>query len=251
MSDAKPSTKKPEGAVVPPYVPFTTVIGLLERMVKDGIPNRVDRSYLTGMSGGYQSQVIAALRALGWIDEDTGNPTLDLYQLVEHPDDWPAKLSSQVGWLYAGQVELADQNATQLQLEESFRRDFGLSGSTLRKAIKFFLDIADFVGMQRSPHWSVPKRPSRPSSGLAKSSPKKGRPGTKKPDAPADATGSAAPIGRGSQAVTLKSGGTVVLSMSVDLFSLDESDRQFVFGLIDQMKGYEQRPRPSDQGGEP
>ena len=38
--------------------------------------------------------------------------------------------------------------------------------------------------------------------------------------------------------VNLESGGTVTLSVAVDLFQLSERDRSFVLGLIDLTKGY-------------
>jgi hypothetical protein len=56
---------------VPPYVSFGTLINTLERMGVEGVPDRIDGSYLTNMAGGTRSQFKVCLRSLGLIDEDS------------------------------------------------------------------------------------------------------------------------------------------------------------------------------------
>jgi len=51
--------------------------------------------------------------------------------------------------------------------------------------------------------------------------------------------------------VTLASGGTLTLALSVDLFALSENDRKFVFGLIDQVTGYGKRVTRNGKGEVP
>ena len=71
---------------VPPYIAFSTLTGLLDRMRDDdGAPPLIDRSYLKGLSGGYQSQVIASMKALGLINAD-GSVTPVLIDLVAAKD---------------------------------------------------------------------------------------------------------------------------------------------------------------------
>ena len=41
-----------------------------------------------------------------------------------------------------------------------------------------------------------------------------------------------------SKSVSLVSGGTLTLSATLDLFSLNSEDRKFVFGLIDMLEEY-------------
>ena len=41
--------------------------------------------------------------------------------------------------------------------------------------------------------------------------------------------------------MTLKSGGSVKLELAVNMFELADRDREFVFGLIDRLKEYEQQ----------
>src|SRR5919201_4541999 len=70
---------------VPPYISFNTLTGLLKRLETDGVPPRIDRSYLDTFSGGYQSQVLAALKALRLIDDD-GVVQPILVNLAENSD---------------------------------------------------------------------------------------------------------------------------------------------------------------------
>lgn len=58
-------------------------------------------------------------------------------------------------------MKLGRVNGTQQQLEEAFR-DYGVSGSTVRKAISFFLKAAEYAELQTSPHFRVPPAPLRP-----------------------------------------------------------------------------------------
>src|ERR1700690_898344 len=73
----------------PPYISFKTFVNLLERLQQTHLPPRIDRSYLTGLSGGYQTQVIAALRWLDLIGEN-GGVTGHLKALAENPEQRPA-----------------------------------------------------------------------------------------------------------------------------------------------------------------
>ena len=57
--------------------------------------------------------------------------------------------------LFRSVFALSSKNATQGQLEEEFR-SFGISGSTLRSAIAFFLHAAAFAEIPVSPHFKIP-----------------------------------------------------------------------------------------------
>jgi hypothetical protein len=246
MDERVDTTTEPEptiaksGATIPPYVPFSTFRGLLQRMKEEGRPpDVIDRSYLSGMSGGYQSQVMAALKAY-WFVEDDGRPTKDLEQLLKNPEDeWPSVLHSHTAWLYARAYELADRHGTQGQLEKLFREDYDFSGSTLRKAIKFFLDVSKFADLPLSPHWKTPSRASIPP--VTKRPRKAKVPPTTTPQAsrPSGKKDKGVSQSEDTQEVALDSGGVVSLKVSVDLFRLSDRDRSFVFDLIDRLRSYE------------
>ena len=69
---AMSQTETPTNAKwTPPYTAFRTILDLIERMVKEEPPSRIDKSYLNNYSGGYQTQVIAMLNTLGLRNEET------------------------------------------------------------------------------------------------------------------------------------------------------------------------------------
>jgi hypothetical protein len=59
-------------------------------------------------------------------------------------------------------------------------------------------------------------------------------------------------VGGDRLAVPLNSGGTVEVSVSVNLFALSTEDRTFVIELIDKLKGYQQAtPAPDNLEASP
>jgi len=152
---------EPKAPATPPYISFKTLTNLLDRLHETHLPPRIDRSYLTGLSGGYQTQVMAALRWLDLIGEK-GDVTETLTSLAENPEQRPTMVGDLLRSHYPAVFALSSKNATQGQLEEEFRR-FGISGSTLRSAIAFFLHAASYAEIPVSPHFKIP--PVRPSNG--------------------------------------------------------------------------------------
>jgi len=140
---------------IPPYISFSQLENMLERLRQEGMPSRIDRSYLASWSGSAQSQFLKAARALGLL-EDSGAPTELLKQLVNAPDDRPALIGRMLQRHYP-EVFALEPNATQAQLEEVFRDYVGISGSTTRKAIVFFLHAARFADVKLSPHFRAPR----------------------------------------------------------------------------------------------
>jgi hypothetical protein len=51
-------------------------------------------------------------------------------------------------------------NATQAQLDEVLREEYGISGTNVRKAIAFFLAAAKFAKLEVSPHFTMPRTTS-------------------------------------------------------------------------------------------
>lgn len=142
---------------VPPYISFTTLIGLLDRMRDDGgAPPQIDPSYLHTFSGGYRAQVIAALKSLGLVD-DKGVVLDALTTLVEAPDREAREpnIADMLRHLYPEPVRLGGINATQGQLLEAFR-EYGINGDTLRKGIAFYLAAAKYAKVPISKHFKVP-----------------------------------------------------------------------------------------------
>jgi Family of unknown function (DUF5343) len=145
----------------PPYISFRTLTNLLDRLQETHLPPRIDRSYLDGLSGGYQTQVIAALRWLDLIGEN-GEIGDVLASLATTSEQRPKIIGELLRSHYPSVFALSSKNATQGQLEEEFR-NFGVTGSTLRKAIAFFLNAASYAEIPVSPHFKIP--PVRTSDG--------------------------------------------------------------------------------------
>jgi hypothetical protein len=144
----------PKRPAAPPYVSFKTLTNLLERLQETHLPPRIDRSYLDGLSGGYQTQVIAALRWLDLIGEN-GEVEGPLTALATNPEQRPGLIGELLRTHYPSVFALSGRNATQGQLEEEFRK-FGITGATLRKAIAFFLHAARYAEIPVSPHFKIP-----------------------------------------------------------------------------------------------
>jgi hypothetical protein len=234
-----------ERGAAPPYVSFTTFLSLLDRLKEGGIPQRIDRSYWGGfLAGGYGAQVMTALRYLDLL-KDNNEPTPKLDDLVN--GERKAVLATLLRERYApifSAVDLA--RVTPGHLDEEFRKSYGISGQTARKVVGFFVQAAQYAGIEVSKHVSDRMRTRtttrKPGTRTASRRPKDGNdipPKQQEPALPAERGGES--DGR-TRTVQLRSGGRLTLSYSVDLFDLDRADRDFVFGLIDQLREYGQNP---------
>jgi hypothetical protein len=160
MTDDKSADNEPEddGQGSPVYVSWATILNLIERMERESIPSQIDKSYLSNMAGGYQGQVLLALRTLGLIDKD-GVPGPILKSLVSEPESRRATIKKLIGQEYGWAIALGP-SATHQQLVEAFKsRGTRLSPNTRDKAIAFYLHAANYAGLQYSPFFKG-KRPT-------------------------------------------------------------------------------------------
>lgn len=138
-----------------PYGVWKTLQNTIERMTKDGgVPARIDRSYLTNLPGSAQSELQTTMKALGLVDEQL-HPTETLARLVENEGERPAIVKEILAERYPGPLALGPFS-TQAQLEDEFRNHLGVSGSTLRKAVRFFLNAAKYADVPLSQHFKAP-----------------------------------------------------------------------------------------------
>lgn len=226
----------------PPYTAFRTITDIIERMTQEEPPARIDKSYLDNYSGGYQSIVLAALNSLG-LRDPSGQVTDRLENLVKADADKRKAIFTDMLNEYYAPVLALGMNATQQQLIDAFR-ELGVNpGDTTRKAVAFFLGAAKYSGVPVSRHWKVPRVPS---SGTRRRTPDPGSAGA------TGTTGSGLnpaitlPTGSANtRTVQLLSGGTVTLTVSVDLFDLSGDDQKFVLGLVQELKDYGGSPAPA------
>ncbi len=181
--DTETNTADPDSpSFVPPYISFRTLLNLIEKLADESVPHRIDRSVLSHLSGGYQGQVMAALRALNLIDSE-GYTTPTLTNLVRSPETRQQVVENIVRDFYPEPMRLAEMNASQAQLEEFFR-GYGITGETLRRAVTFYLHAAAFAGIEVSPHFKSGRLSTAPRKPRAAKSRAKRQAGTAMPPPP-------------------------------------------------------------------
>lgn len=231
-----------------PYLSFETFKNFVDSRAGRPLPPRVDRSLMMGMAGGTQTHLLAALSTFGLIGEHR-QVTPRLVEAAHLSDaQRPAFFATLLHEVYPHQIVLADTHATADQLAESFRELTGYQGSTLRKAITFFLNMARYADVPLSPYFRAPAQAT--GSGRPRAPRKTAAPAPKTTATPPAAPGSIQTEGGAMAAaeartVQLRSGGTVTVACSTSFLSLSRQDRDFVFNLVDQLMEYQERPSPS------
>ena len=217
---------------IPPYISYRTFSNFLTDLRSRGIPSRVDRSVMSHKSGTVQSQLLLALHYLGLV-KPSGHPTPRLSKLVEAEGAERKEVVREMirsSYDFAFDRSFGLGTATSNQAQEVFEKT-GASGETVRRCIAFFLAAAKDGGIPVSPY-------IMPHGRRRSASRKKGGSPQKPPEA-APSPPSTSNQGDESREVHLESGGTLKLELSVDLFDLNQRDRDFIFKLIDQFKEYE------------
>ena len=135
--------------VTPPYLSPVTFFNFVEAHRRT-LPDRIDRSLMTNLSGTDQPRILAALRFFGLINEEgyTQTSFQKLRDLDEDglKDEWVALLRSSYPYLFEG---FKLDQATQGQIEERFREQ-GIKGDTVRKGVAFFVSMARTAGVELS-----------------------------------------------------------------------------------------------------
>jgi hypothetical protein len=140
---------------LPPYVSYRTFHNFVDRLQQQGTPQRIDRSFWSGiLSGSTGPQLMAAMRFLNLVDAN-GKPTEPLKLLVSAEGERRIQLTRSIAteafsFVLKSNMDLA--NATYAQLEECFYNTFNLADDVRRKCVKFFIAMAGDAGMPISPH---------------------------------------------------------------------------------------------------
>lgn len=159
----------PEAKPSPPYISHRTLLNVIDKL-GDELPPVLDDSVLSFLSGGYRPQVVAALKALGLLD-DKRVPTPDFSRLAGEPSQRKAILADAWRATYAPiYAQLDIEKATFGQLETAFKDAYGVEGETRRKAITFFVHGTQYNEMPLSgliankakrPNGTAARRPRR------------------------------------------------------------------------------------------
>ncbi len=222
------------------YVAWGTFNNTLDQLAQ-GVPNRIDKSVFPGLSGGVQSQLLAGLKFLGLIDDD-GKPQPALEKLAT-ADEAARKIAlcNVLEDRYADLFAIDLTNATPAQLGEAMGESYNVSGATREKAVRFFLSAAEFAEVPLSTLLRGKRRAATGTRSVRRKAARKKTPNRGAGAAPPPASGGTA------KTVRLQSGGTLTLSASLDLFSLNAADRGFVFELIDRMESYQEPVEESQE----
>lgn len=158
-------TPKPGTTTTPVYVPYATFISALDALKRDGIPGtgKIDKTLWDSQSGAIQGQLLIAFRFLGLIDER--NAVLPTLPPLVQADDRKPLLRKIVEDKYSKLVALDLNTITQGQLDEALR-GYGIGGSTLIRAARFFVKACQETGLPISKRVSenVRATPTNPSA---------------------------------------------------------------------------------------
>ena len=224
------------------YVPWSTFQSAVERFATEGLPGRIDRSLFPNLSGAVQYQLIAALKFLGLLTEND-EPSEKLREMSVQDESVRKEVIRKVfEQSYSDLFALDLMKATPAQLNEKIADSYGLKGTTRTKAVRFFLAGIKYLEIEVAPILTVGvKPPSTVNSGKRRKRKRKGRNSdTTPPPSPPGASSNQ------SRTVELLSGGSVTLSIDFDPFTVTDRDRDYVLGLVDQLRKYEKKP----DGGE-
>lgn len=226
------------------YIPFKTLLTALNYLREHGVPNVIDKTVFPTMSGVVQSQTISALRFLNLIN-DTGIPSDRLKELVANEDMQPgliaAVLEGAYPDLFAG--NLAGMSPS--QFDNIFTAEtYGVTGDTLTKAKTFFLKAAEYAKVPLSSHLTRRSRKSstrkkRVAVPKGKEHNSGGQSSTATTTNTGQNTSGQTTTGEHKTTVNLSNGGSLTLSLTVNILELRGNDRKFVFDLIDKIEAYE------------
>lgn len=205
-----------------PYLPWRTFLNSLD-VFSQAVPPKIYRS-VWRQSGLMQGLIMGAYRFMGLVDADD-KPTGILVVLVS-PETRQAAMTDVLKSSYTAIFTHDLASMTIDTLNEEIEK-YNVSGGTKKKAVTFFLQAAKYAGLPLSPFIQV-----RSTTGTRRRRMRNGEEGEEDPGVNASKTGS-------EKVVELASGGTVTLRVSVDLLSLTEADRRFVFELVDTMNNYD------------
>jgi hypothetical protein len=152
---------KPQTTTTAVYVPYATFISALDALKRDGIPGtgKIDKTLWDSQSGAIQGQLLLAFRFLGLIDEHNrvlpALPTL----VKASPEERKPILRKLIEEKYSKVVSLDLTTISPGQLDDALR-GYGLGGSTLVRAVRFFVKACQETGIPISKRVSEKVRPS-------------------------------------------------------------------------------------------
>ena len=255
--------RKRNAAIAPPYVSFNTFRTLLTWLASEGVPLRFDRSFWQAkFSGSTGTQLMAALRFLGLLEGDRPMPELE--RLVNAPRQEKRVILAELLMDCYSVVPFDELPRATPSMVRGWFGGYPVDGHTMRKALSFFVNASKEAGIPISNAVSKMARIRTPTR--TRGTPTEGRASLTVTTSDRRDLGVGIPLHTGGPSlrgrqpnqttIALDSGGTVALTLAVDLFRLSERDREFVLKLVDLTRGYIERqgdagtPEDDTAGGE-
>ena len=236
-----------------PYAPSKTVLSVIDRHRAVGLP-KIDMDTLEriGVLESLRPRTLATLKTLDFYDEGTGKITPEFDNLSRVPTgEFPDYLGMLLKKVYAPIIEVTGdpQTASMQSIEDAFRT-FEPRGQIVRM-VQLFVGLMTAAGiMDESAEAEARPATARPTS----DKPKVEKPKTeKKPPAAATlvqhSTMNAPPAStevKGHQTtVDLGDVGSVTLVVDVNPLLLAKKDREYFYGLVDQIEEWRATKTPS------
>lgn len=219
-----------------PYLPFKTFLSSLEPF-SQGIPPKIDRT-LWNQSGFVQGLIMNAYRYFHLVDANN-KPTPEFQQLVKSKnEERKAQIKKLLDIGYPEITTMHDLATMTPRMLDELMDKYNVTGETKKKATTFFLQAAKFADVPLS---SFLTEKIRSTSGPRRRATSKTIVTTGTPSGV---------VSKNTRQVRLASGGSVEMAISYDPFSLSKEDREFVFGLIDQLQQYENNNPSADEDEE-
>src|ERR1017187_6134573 len=228
---------------VPVYLSFKTFQSAIQSLRNHGLPNSLDRTAFGSRSGAEQTQILSAFRFLGLSDENdkTQEPLRALVKAQENSTEEKQQIATLLKERYANAFALNLEGATPAQLEKTIG-DYGTTGATRDRAVRFFIKAAEHCGIKLSTRLTA-RKPRSPSASNGDDQqtqiPRK--------RSKSDVTPPAPPPASGSQIKTISLpavGGTLTISGTCNFFDLVDDDRELVLGIIDQLSAFQKKQKP-------
>jgi hypothetical protein len=156
-------SKPAEKGLTPAYGSYKTMLSFMNDIKELGhIPLRIDRTQMSKLSGAAAKELLATLRFLGLVQGEKAEPTPLFEAFVNGSDnDRRALLEKMLRSSYSFLFTTPGfhiERATGGQVAELFREHGnGISGSTLQRAVSFFLTAAKEADIKVSPSIKPPK----------------------------------------------------------------------------------------------
>ncbi|KAF0178970.1 MAG: hypothetical protein FD124_529 [Alphaproteobacteria bacterium] len=143
----------PKGAAkTPPYIPWKTLITLVEDFRTNGLPPRIDNSVLRRFSGGVGSQIKSGFRSMGFMDDQSRpTPELDAFVKSYGTDAFPGDVKKMIARTYPFLTGLDLLTATPSMFADAFKEGTNAKEDVLRKCRTFFLQAAGVAGVEVGP----------------------------------------------------------------------------------------------------